>query len=102
MDLFSNNNEKPSVASTGVKRGKSAPLSARMRPKTLDDIAGQDHIIGKDKLLRRAIEADRLGSIILYFWSCGKLRSLIIAKSTERRFERVSGVMANVSICAIF
>jgi putative ATPase len=71
-----------------------------MRPRTLDDIAGQDHIIGPDRLLRRAIEADRLGSIILYGPpGCGKTSlAEVIAKSTERRFERVSGVMANVAI----
>lgn len=97
MDLFSENKQKPKVA---VRSTQSAPLSARMRPKTLDDIAGQDHIIGSDKLLRRAIEADRLGSIILYGPpGCGKTSMAeVIAKSTKRRFERISGVMANVAI----
>ena len=42
------------------------PLASRMRPEKLDEIVGQLHIIGKDKLLYRAIKADRLGSIILY------------------------------------
>ena len=45
---------------------KQAPLASRMRPLTIDEIVGQQHIIGKDKLLYRAIKADRLGSIILY------------------------------------
>jgi putative ATPase len=52
-----------------------APLAARMRPQTLEDVVGQDHIIGPGKLLRRAIEADRMGSIILFGPpGCGKPR----------------------------
>ena len=42
------------------------PLAARMRPKTLDEVVGQEHIIGKDKLLYRAIKADKLSSVIFY------------------------------------
>ena len=45
---------------------KEAPLAARLRPTTLDEVVGQSHIIGKDKLLYRAIKADKLSSIILY------------------------------------
>ena len=75
------------------------PLAARMRPRTLDDVVGQDHILGKGKLLRRAIEADRLGSIILYGPpGCGKTSiAEAIASVTRRRFERTSGVLANVA-----
>lgn len=43
---------------------KEAPLASRLRPSTLDEVVGQKHIIGKDKLLYRAIKADKLGSII--------------------------------------
>lgn len=43
-----------------------APLASRMRPETLEEIVGQQHIIGKDKLLYRAIRADKLGSVIFY------------------------------------
>lgn len=46
--------------------GKEAPLAARLRPRTLDEVVGQQHIIGKDKLLYRAIQADKLSSIIFY------------------------------------
>ena len=52
---------------------KNAPLADRMRPKTLDEVLGQEHIVGKNALLRRAIGADKLGSCI--FWGppgCGK------------------------------
>ena len=45
---------------------KESPLAARMRPTTLDEVVGQQHIIGKDKLLYRAIKADKLSSIIFY------------------------------------
>ena len=42
------------------------PLADEIRPKTLDEVVGQQHIIGKDKLLYRAIKADKLGSVIFY------------------------------------
>lgn len=76
------------------------PLAARMRPQTLEEIVGQDRILGPGKLLRRAIEADRLGSIILYGTpGCGKTTlAEVIAKVTKRRFVRTSGVLANVAI----
>lgn len=43
-----------------------SPLASRMRPTTLEEVVGQEHIIGKDKLLYRAIKADKLGSVIFY------------------------------------
>ena len=43
-----------------------SPLASRMRPTTLDEVVGQEHIIGKDKLLYRAIRADKLSSVIFY------------------------------------
>ena len=58
MDLFDY------MRSTNME--KEAPLAARMRPRNLDEVVGQQHIIGKDKLLYRAIKADKLSSIILY------------------------------------
>lgn len=76
------------------------PLAARMRPRTMDDIVGQQHIIGPGKLLRRVIEADRLSSIILYGPpGCGKTSiAEVIARSTRRHFQRASGVLSNVSM----
>ncbi len=74
------------------------PLAARMRPRTLDDVLGQEHILGPGKLLRRAIEADRLGSLILYGPpGCGKTSlAEVISVTTHRHFERASGVLSNV------
>ena len=58
-----------------VKYGNSEPLAARMRPRTLGEVAGQEHILGPGKLLRRVIEADRLTNIILFGPpGCGKTR----------------------------
>ncbi len=75
------------------------PLAARVRPQRLDEIAGQPHILGEGGLLRRAIEADRLSSIILYGPpGCGKTTiAEVIARVTNRRFERCSGVVSNVA-----
>ena len=58
MDLFEYNHKK--------MEEQNAPLASRMRPVTLDEFVGQEHIIAKDKLLYRAIQCDRLSSIILY------------------------------------
>jgi putative ATPase len=75
-----------------------APLAVRMRPNTLDQFVGQDHIIGPGKLLRRAIEADQLTSIIL--WGppgTGKTTlANIIANSTRRHFSRLNAVTSGV------
>ncbi len=58
MDLFEYMSE--------VKKEKESPLASRLRPETLEEVVGQKHIIGKDKLLYRAIQADKLSSILLY------------------------------------
>jgi len=96
MDLFS---ETPGESRPKAGAG-TAPLAARMRPGSLEDVVGQEHILGDGKLLRRAIEADRISSIILYGPpGCGKTTlAEVIAKTTNRRFERTSGVLANVAI----
>ncbi|MDA1257752.1 MAG: AAA family ATPase, partial [Chloroflexi bacterium] len=77
---------------------RSAPLSARMRPETLDQIIGQSHILGPDKVLRRAIEADRVPSLIL--WGppgSGKTTlARVIAAATRAHFESISAVNSGV------
>jgi len=76
-----------------------APLAARMRPRTLDEFAGQKHILGPGQLLRRAIEADRVQSLIFYGPPGTGKTSLaqIIARQTRNKFERLSGVESNVA-----
>jgi putative ATPase len=93
MDLF----DRAPGSGDGVVR---EPLAARLRPATLDDVAGQDHILGPGRLLRRAIEADRLQSLILYGPpGCGKTSlAEVVARVTHRHFERTSGVLANVAV----
>lgn len=75
-----------------------APLAARMRPVSLDEYSGQSHILGAGRLLRRAILADRITSLILYGPPGTGKTSLarIIASATECHFERLSGVESNV------
>jgi putative ATPase len=77
----------------------SAPLAARMRPRTLDEFVGQEHILAPGKLLRRAIEADRLPSVILSGPpGTGKTTlAHVIAEMTHGKFEKLSGVESNVA-----
>lgn len=76
-----------------------SPLAARMRPQTIEEVVGQDHILGPGKLLRRVIEADRLTNVIFYGPpGCGKTTlAEVIAKATKRNFVRASGVLSNVA-----
>ncbi len=92
MDLFDQSLEE--------QLRQHAPLAARMRPQTLDDIIGQEHILGEGSLLRRVIQADRLyGSIILYGPPGTGKTSLaqVIANSTKAHFEKLSAVLAGVA-----
>lgn len=75
---------------------KEAPLASRMRPRTLDEVAGQEHIIGEGKLLSRAIRADRIGSLIFYGPpGTGKTTlAQVIANTTSSRFVQINATTA--------
>lgn len=91
MDMFESNRQQQLAA-----RG---PLAARMRPRTLDELVGQEHVVGPGTLLRKAIEADRLSSVVL--WGppgSGKTTlARIIAATTRATFASVSAVSSGVA-----
>ena len=88
MDLFDYMNE--------TTLEKESPLASRMRPATLDEVVGQEHIIGKDKLLYRAIKADKLGSVIFYGPpGTGKTTlARVIANTTSAEFTQLNATTA--------
>lgn len=90
MDLFDHHRE---VLALGE-----APLAARLRPSRLDEFIGQDHIVGPGRLLRRAIAADQLSSVIFYGPpGTGKTTlAQIIANSTQAHFIAINAVLAGV------
>ncbi len=79
-----------------VNKEKESPLAARMRPRTLDEVVGQRHIIGKDKLLYRAIQADKLSSVIFYGPpGTGKTTlAKVIAGTTSAEFTQINATVA--------
>src|SRR5216117_3280123 len=96
--LASSDGTEPAAAqATGSFRHQ--PLAARMRPHTLDEFSGQTHLLGPGQLLRRAIEADRIQSLIFYGPPGTGKTSLaqIIANQTRNKFERLNGVESNVA-----
>ena len=88
MDLFDYMREQ--------KRDKESPLASRLRPTTLEEVVGQQHIIGKDKLLYRAIKADKLGSLIFYGPpGTGKTTlAKVIANTTSAEFKQINATIA--------
>ncbi len=101
-DLFAPNPaaaEAPAGPPTPEPSPSSAPLAARMRPRSLAEYVGQSHILAPGQLLRRAIEADRIQSLIFYGPPGTGKTSLaqIIAHHTKNKFERLSGVESNVA-----
>ena len=97
-DLFSET-PAPTVAATPDDLPRHQPLAARMRPRSLQEYAGQTHILAPGQLLRRAIEADRIQSLIFFGPPGTGKTSLgqIIARQTKSKFERLSGVESNVA-----
>jgi len=92
-DLFEDSGAGP------IPGRQDAPLARRVAPRCIDDIVGQDHILGKGKLLRRAIEADRITSLVLYGPpGCGKTAlARVIAISTKAGFEALNAVLSGVA-----
>jgi putative ATPase len=92
MDLFDQNPKTTSPSNN-------APLAERLRPQTLDEVAGQEHLLGKDKPLRTLIESGNISSLI--FWGppgCGKTTlARLIAKYTNSRFVEFSAVTSGVA-----
>ncbi len=94
-DLFGGSTETKAVKAPTA----ASPLAARMRPRSLEEYVGQQHILAPGKLLRRAIEADRLPSVIFSGPpGTGKTTlAQIIAELTQAKFERLSGVESNIA-----
>jgi len=86
-------------ASAAAQAASEAPLALRMSPRTLDEWAGQEHLLGEGKLLRRAVEADRLSSAIFFGPpGCGKSAlARLIAKKTKSAVEELNAVTAGVN-----
>ena len=91
MDLFD--------AGLRDRQAADQPLAARLRPRTLDEYVGQDHILGPGRLLRRAIEADQLSSLIFYGPpGTGKTTlAAVIAHTTRAHFISINAVLAGVA-----
>lgn len=96
MDLFSTSGEvsKPVFCENAI-----APLAARMRPASLDEVVGQRHLLDEDKLLRRSIETDRFTSLLFYGPpGVGKTTlAYVIAQATDCHFVMLNGVESNVA-----
>ncbi len=97
-DLFDSGREAVPLT-RAARPSSSPPLAARMRPRTLEEFVGQQHIVGPGQLLRRAIESDRIQSLIFFGPPGVGKTSLaqIIAAHTRNKFERLSGVESNVA-----
>src|SRR3989441_1121345 len=100
-DLFASRSAPGAAESTPTEEESfhHQPLAARMRPRNLEEFTGQSHLLGPGQLLRRAIEADRIQSLIFYGPPGTGKTSLaqIIANQTKSKFERLSGVESNVA-----
>jgi putative ATPase len=92
MDLFEHSRQEQ------IRR--EAPLAARVRPRSFDEFVGQEHIVGEGRLLRRAIETDRLFSSLIFWGPPGTGKTtlaMIVANTTASHFETISAVLAGVA-----
>src|SRR6266481_850666 len=98
-DLFAETSPAKAEPKPDSQLQRHQPLAARMRPRDLNDFVGQSHVLAPGQLLRRAIEADRIQSLIFYGPPGTGKTSLaqIIAHQTKNKFERLSGVESNVA-----
>jgi putative ATPase len=98
-DLFAASSGPRADVPPATESFRHQPLAARMRPRDLSEFTGQSHILGPGQLLRRAIEADRVQSLIFFGPPGTGKTSLaqIIARQTKSKFERLSGVESNVA-----
>src|SRR3974390_247339 len=99
-DLFSPPKTEPKPDTQATETiVRNQPLAARMRPRNLDEFVGQSHILAPGQLLRRAIEADRIQSLLFSGRPGTSKRSpaQTIARQTKSKFERLSGVESNVA-----
>src|ERR1700744_5870272 len=87
------------LVSSGGRAARTQPLADRMRPKTLDEVIGQDHVLGPDKPIGRMVAQRRLSSIIL--WGppgCGKTTiARLLAQATDLAFEPLSAIFSGVA-----
>src|SRR5205807_7264016 len=90
MDLFRESRQK--------NLDRAAPLAARMRPRTLEEFVGQEHFLGPGKLLRRLLQADRLGSVIFYGPPGSGKTALahVIAQQTQCVYRQLNAVAAGL------
>ncbi|HET90329.1 MAG TPA: AAA family ATPase [Chloroflexi bacterium] len=92
MDLFEHRRQE--------QVSREAPLAARLRPRVLDEFVGQDHIVGEGRLLRRAIQSDRLFSSLIFWGPPGTGKTtlaMIVANTTASHFETISAVLAGIA-----
>src|SRR5579864_7956908 len=99
LSLFDSDNTLMPKKETQASPKGDEPLASRMRPRALDEVVGQEHLLAPGKVLRRSIEADHISSMI--FWGppgSGKTTlAEVIAHHTQARFVRVSAVSAGVA-----